>query len=297
MKLNVDSIIEQTIAGLLVILLAGIVALFQRKNLGKILAGTWKWTSRNWHVIVLLIIASLASWILFTYPETLLTLLTPFLLVLITFLISKQYLNSQISARSQYSKPNSIESSNSKISRFSQYLDAIMEPVRKDISGTGLRFLNALKKSPPFLDSVPDVRILSVQQEQVLMEFFHALEFVEQYRDNFRGGSLYTVKEGEDLESIAQTIYGDSKYKEGIQDANPIGHRLLTGMVIELPLIDIAHPELPSSFLKSQVLKAEEDDKLRSVFASIRDEQGLLGNEVMPLLKLVYKAARMTMLK
>jgi hypothetical protein len=295
MNLDLENIIEQTIAGIFVALVVGIIAYIQRKKLWKYLTDIGKYIFQYRYIFFLIIVAGLASLILYFYPKPFLILIIPFALILITFLITKKNLYTQNSGNAPSSKQNPANLREVRIRSFSQNLDKVIEPARKDISSIGLRFLNTARKSPPFLDIIPDFQILSVQQEQDLVEFFRALDFVQENSDNFRGGSTYTVKEGDTFESIAQSVYGDTKYNQLIQESNPHTNKLKTGMILGLPQIDLQHPEIPPYLLDSLVSKARGDDNLGYTFRSIKDEYGLLGNEVMPLFQMIYKAARMTM--
>jgi hypothetical protein len=176
---------------------------------------------------------------------------------------------------------------------FSHNLENILKLKRPYLSSLGLRFLGNIRKAPPFLDIQFQNPLISLQAEQVLTEYFRAKEYVEFVSVSTRGGESYTVKYGDTLDSIAEKIYGDSKFTKQLDERN-YGAPLRPGMVLILPYIDLENTGQSPSYIEKQFDRAKGTNELMNLLDEIKNTHGLMDEEVLLLLKMAYDVARLT---
>jgi hypothetical protein len=180
------------------------------------------------------------------------------------------------------------------VREFARNLDSLT--AGKNISGLGLRFLNIMKASPPFLGM--EYMEFSLPTEQKLTEYFRALDFTEKYKEYVHGGDLYQIKpeDNNEFEKIAEKIYGNSEFSNRIKEETPGVYRLAVGMHIRLPYLDTRKsPDDPQKFLNWQFTIANNFDGIGPTFREVAQRYGLLADEAFPLLKTVYDAAQDTL--
>jgi hypothetical protein len=181
------------------------------------------------------------------------------------------------------------------IRRFSANLDKELEG--KEISSPAMIFIKNIKGAPPFLGETYENPVLPLEHERVITEYFQAADFFKQKIHFIKGGGTYTCEDNETEKEIAEKMYGDKKFSQLIIDANPGGNPLRTGIVINLPRIDISGKSLSQEIELMDFIYHDKHNALKKTLGYLTNELYLTHKEALPLIEWVYRAAQATILE
>jgi hypothetical protein len=180
--------------------------------------------------------------------------------------------------------------------RYSKNLDRTTKGKR--FSGPGMIFLKSAKVFPPFLGIPHSSPVLPLEHEKMLTEYFEAVEFLAKNKSRIRGGGTFQARQGDNWEIAAEREYGDRRFAQHLMAANKgfLSERLPTGSHFARPYIDVTETlGVSSEYL--QVKYDISDGKrgfMHKTLSFLWNDLHLTQEEALPLLSLVYEAAKTT---
>lgn len=264
------------------------------KYIRKLLTSVGNFIIKYWLPFALTFLTITAYWYAINNNNLLVLAIIFPSLVLITFVLTRLFTINRFQLRNQAKVTTISQPPPTKFDIFSSHLEELLLPQKHIVSGLGLRFLNALKISPPFLDFQTKDPAIPLQAEQAITEYFRAKEFVQNNEDFVMGGKLFSVKTDDSWEKISTEIYGDSTFVNTLKKYNQDVYELTAGMSILTPYINMSYPSMTHDYLERKFLLADGSDDFKQALTTITNKYGLVGDEVMVVLKIAYDAAHRT---
>ena len=171
--------------------------------------------------------------------------------------------------------------------RFSMALEKEMKKV--SFSGRGMIFLNDVKKAPPFLGIKFSKPVIQPTHEKVLTEYFMALDFFNKYGSQIKGGDKYQIKSGETWDKISEKVYGSKNFVSHILTANKGLITPSTGVIINLPRVDVSGVTGLTSELIEYKYAIMKSDVVSKTLVELMNIFDLVWDEPINLMSLVWK--------
>jgi hypothetical protein len=166
---------------------------------------------------------------------------------------------------------------------FSFHLDKIVK--NRVFSSNGIIFLKEARNYPPFLGNYRSV--LSPKMERIFTDHFEASDFKQDNSEVIRGGLIYTGRSGDTPESVAEKVYGNKKFASKIPY-----FKFSNGSKFKIPFVDtnetrnLSSNEIEATYSKASV------NYIEHALKELIDQNNLIESEAMPLLRIVYDAAK-----